>query len=116
MTTVELNGCAATPLGSYLKGIAVFRLVAEQADQQARAWWRNDALFLESSLDEDALIRFFLDSYSPTPILAPWNGGSGFYPKDSKAGIDAIAASDSPRFVEYRQSIATLRSLPEVER
>jgi CRISPR-associated protein Csx17 len=116
MTTVELNGCAATPLGSYLKGIAVFRLVAEQADQQARAWWRNDALFLESSLDEDALIRFFLDSYSPTPILAPWNGGSGFYPKDSKAGIDAIAASDSPRFVEYRQAIATLRSLPEVER
>jgi CRISPR-associated protein Csx17 len=92
----------------------VLRLVSEQADGEARGWWGADRFLLRSSLQEEQLLEFFLATYSPTPILAPWNGGSGFYPKDRKVGIDAIAESTDCRFTGYREAISFLRGLPEI--
>jgi CRISPR-associated protein Csx17 len=114
MPAIKLNGCAATPFGGYLKALGVFRLVSEQCDPEARGWWDGDVFAIESKLTEDALVAFFLDDYRPTPIVAPWNGGSGFYPKDNKEGIDAISASTGERFAEYREAIETCRAFPEV--
>jgi CRISPR-associated protein Csx17 len=114
MTSLWLFGCTAEPLGSYLKALAVLRLVAEQADPEARGWWDRACFCLESNLDEEALAAFFLKDYCPTPILAPWNGGSGFYPKDRKVGIEGISRSSDSRFALYREAIAFARSLPEI--
>lgn len=114
MPEVVLGGCTATPFGAYLKALGVFRLVAEQSDPNARAHWDGDTPVLSSTLDNQALLDFFLTSYRPTPILAPWNRGSGFYKKDRKIGIDAIAQSADPRFAEYRCAIESLRSLDAV--
>lgn len=115
MPEVVLSGCTATPFGAYLKALGVFRLVAEQADLNARSYWNGDTPVLLSTLDRDELLHFFLHRYSPTPILAPWNKGSGFYRKDRKIGIDAIAQSADSRFDEYRRCIDILRSLDEVK-
>ena len=93
MNVLRLGGCTLEPLGSYLKALSVLRLVSEQADGSARGWWDRGSFCLETELDEDRLVAFFLESYAPTPILSPWNGGSGFYPKDRKVGIQAIAGS-----------------------
>lgn len=41
---LKLRGCTPEPLGNYLKGLGVFRLIAEQADPQARAWWKDGFL------------------------------------------------------------------------
>jgi CRISPR-associated protein Csx17 len=116
MYELTLCGCTTRPLGSYLKSLAVLRLVSEQADPEARALWDIDTLQLRTTLSKDELAGFFLCRYNPTPILAPWNGASGFYEKDNKTGIDAIAASSDSRFKEYREAIALLRELPEVRR
>lgn len=107
----HLTGCSPTPLAHYLKGLGILRLVAEQTDPKARGWWRNEAFHLATTLDEEALQRFFLEEYRPTPIIAPWNGGSGFYPKDNKTGIDAIAQSVADRFAPYREAIEWGRSV-----
>src|SRR5262245_56285990 len=82
-----LDGCRPVPLAQYLKGLGILRLVAEQADPEARGAWRHDRFELHTRLDRQALESFFLQSYHPTPILAPWNGGSGFYPGDNKEAI-----------------------------
>ena len=76
---LELAGCRTEPMAGYLKALAVFRLVSEQSDPHARGWWRENTFCLESGLDESGLTQFFLDEYRPTPIVAPWNGGSGFW-------------------------------------
>lgn len=75
----DLNGCAPVPLAHYLKALGILRLVAEQADPQARGWWEGERFRLATALDEAALEDFFLDDYRPTPLLAPWNGASGFF-------------------------------------
>ena len=60
------------------------------------------------------LESFFNKEYSPTPIVAPWNGGSGFYLGDFVEGIEAIASSDQRRFAEYCYVISQIRSWPEI--
>lgn len=111
MTEIALGGCRPVPLAGYLKALGVFRLVAEQADRAARAVWRDDVLVLESALDRDGLVAFFLDAYVPSPVVAPWNGGSGFHPKDNKEGFDPVAASPHPRFAGLAAAIAVGRRL-----
>lgn len=106
----HLTGCSPTPLAHYLKGVGILRLVSEQKDPAARGWWRNESFHLATVLDEGALQRFFLEEYRPTPIIAPWNGGSGFYPKDNKNGIDAVARSVAERFAPFRSAIQWGRS------
>lgn len=106
MRAIAIGGASPEPLASYLKALGVLRLVAEQRDPAARAAWRGDVLTLLSSLDEAALLGFFLRDYAPTPLLTPWNGGSGFYPKDNKEGFDALRAAEAPRFSAYREAIA----------
>jgi CRISPR-associated protein Csx17 len=84
---LELRGCTSDPLGNYLKGLGVFRLIAEQADPQARTWWKDGVLVLHTKLSREELISFFLCGigesktpiYCPTPIFAPWGGRPGFY-------------------------------------
>lgn len=102
---LHLHGCTPTPLASYLKALAILRLVSEQKDAEARGWWEGEHFVLESVLDEEGLKEFFLTEYKPTPIIAPWNGGSGFYPNDNKDGISALEKSDELRFQNYLESI-----------
>lgn len=111
MPDVRLTGCTPTPLAHYLKALGVFRVISEQADSGARGCWRDDVFELHSSLDAEALTGFLLGHYAPTPLVAPWNGGSGYYANDTKTGIDAIAASTLPRLQAYAE---TIRSCQEI--
>lgn len=107
----RLTGCTPTPLASYLKALGILRLVAQQADPEARGMWREDVFHLVTSLDQAELLTFFAERYAPTPIVTPWNGGSGFYPKDKAArskGVDPLAASTHPRFALYRAVITSV--------
>jgi CRISPR-associated protein Csx17 len=111
--TLELRGCTPVPLAGYLKALGILRIVSQQADKTASGWWDRDVFHLRSKLDAVALTDFFLNGYSPTPLVAPWNGGSGFFPKDNKVAIDAISAGTSERFAPYRHLIATCRDVLE---
>ena len=110
---IRLQGCTATPLAGYLKALGVLRLISSPvnhangvaADAHARGWWENGHFHVATSLGADDLLRFFLEDYAPSAIIAPWNGGSGFYPKDNKEGIGPLAASESPRFRSIAQAI-----------
>lgn len=111
MPEVLLKGCSPEPLASYLKALAVLRLVAEQVDPDARGAWRPEGFLLVSKLDERELVEFFVERYVPTPILAPWNKESGFYPpKAKRRAVAAIAASSDSRFAAYRTAIDAARS------
>lgn len=133
---LALPGCTPEPLMSYLKALGVLRLLSEQKDPDAqgctdaRGWWKNDVFYVRSTLlfrdadtDEakrNAITRFFLDTYKPTPVVAPWNGGSGFYLKwDEKKGsfksrkasdsVSKIESSAALRLQPYREQISAIK-------
>ncbi len=111
---LALDGCAPKPLVSYLKALGVLRLVQSPssnatgcaADPDVRGSWEHERFVLHTRLDRDLVERFFLDEYAPSPIIAPWNGGSGFYLGDKKDGLAPLARSEvAPRFHAIRTCI-----------
>ena len=135
MPDLILSGCSPVPLAHYLKALGVLRIVGQQADTQATAAWHHDALVLHTRCNETDLIRFLVNEYRPTPILSPWNAGSGFYFQEEKSKqkdpvtgkklktgqrtqataatrvVDAISTSINPRLSAYRDSIFIARSV-----
>jgi CRISPR-associated protein Csx17 len=105
-----LGGCTPRPLASYLKALAVLRLVAEQADPNARGLWRDDTFHLVTTLDEQALVDFFLRRWEPTALVSPWNKGSGFFSAADK-GLTPLRTSTAPRFAPLRAGIEAAASL-----
>ncbi len=108
MNDVRLESCTPDPLMSYLKALGVFRLVAEQAEPDTRLSWHGGCACLYTKLTRNELETFFLAQYNPTPILAPWNGGSGFYGGGS-GPLDGIAESEVNRLSRYRDTIRRIR-------
>lgn len=113
MNIIELQGCSPSPLAHYLKAVGILRLVAEQVDSKARGFWRNEHFHLVTSLTKEEFESFFLDSYSPTPFMSPWNAASGFYRtwdvkkkcfRDSKNGraLTSLLSTSSPRFAKWK--------------
>ena len=80
----HLDGCAPTPLAHYLKALGILRLVAEQADPEARGWWDGDRFCLATTLGAKEIESFFLHDYQPTPMFNPWGGRSGYYDSNSE--------------------------------
>ncbi|MDY0269979.1 type I-G CRISPR-associated protein Cas8g1/Csx17 [Trichloromonas sp.] len=110
----ELSGCAPAPLAHYLKALGILRLVAEQADPQARGWWEGERFRLATVLGRDALERFFLEKYEPTPIFNPWGGRSGFYPgsseKSARLVLENIEQTSDLRFKVYKETVKVVRA------
>lgn len=120
MPDIPLYGCTPEPLINYLKALGILRLVAEQKDKNAKGRWKDGIFWLRSELDREGLVRFFLEKYKPTPILAPWNGGSGFYQKwDCKNKkfkerkvtnvLERISNSNLDRLKKYRETIELIK-------
>jgi CRISPR-associated protein Csx17 len=121
---VELPGCTPEPLMAYLKALGILRLVSEQKDKEARGWWKNGVFWLQSPLlfkdatteeaKQEALVKFFLETYQPTPMFSPWNGDGGFL-SDSGQAVDTIKAireSLHPRLKLIRDAFNEVEQIP----
>ena len=92
----ELTGLKPDALATYLAALGIIRLLAEQKDACARGFWRDEHFVLVTELDWQAVERFFLEDYRPTPILAPWNLESGFFSlKSPNDGADMDVVSEA---------------------
>lgn len=101
---VELTNCTPETLSGYLKALGVFRLFSEQVRQVRATWTVQKTFAIDANVSE--ILEFFLYEYKPTPVISPWNGSTGFYPKDNKATLEVFERSRTPRLEEYRKAIA----------
>jgi len=106
MTRHVLAGLRPEPLSSYLAGLGMIRLLGEQADPVATAAWSSGGLVIETTVDD--LAAWLANDYVPTPVLSPWNGGSGFGEKDKepKRRLAELQAHISPRLAPFHAAIA----------
>ncbi len=110
MNVHALRGCTPEPLASYLKALGVLRLVSEQVDPEARGFWRDECFHLLTTLGREELLDFFATKYQPSPIVSPWNKGSGFY-QARDPGVSPVEASVSDRFLPLRAGMRAAREL-----
>lgn len=105
MTTHELTGIRPVPLASYLAGLGLVRLLGEQVDPDATAAWQDNCLVINTTVDD--LASWLVDEYVPTPVLSPWNEGSGFGVKDVKPRdrLTRLSESPSPRLAPFREAL-----------
>src|SRR5690606_15161560 len=61
---VLLAGLRPQPLGSYLAGLGLIRVLAEQADPQLTAAWDDDGLILHTHVPDIA--AWLVEHYRPT--------------------------------------------------
>jgi CRISPR-associated protein Csx17 len=113
MNRIPLNGCTPDVLIHYLKALGILRLVGEQFDERVRGAWHGSAFIIESEKTADELGDFFLNKYHPTPIVAPWNGGGGFYAKKKSQSVfvDSLEAIKATRLDNYRVTIERAREI-----
>lgn len=102
---ITLSGCTPTPLANYLKALGVLRLLSAR-DPQVKGAWRGELFILRTALSRSDVENFFLNDYQPTPVMAPWNGGSGFFDKDNKIALQAVNAGKAARLKPYRESLS----------
>jgi CRISPR-associated protein Csx17 len=104
-TSRVLPGLRPEPLASYLAGLGLIRVLAEQADPDTAAAWADEGLVITTTVAD--LAAWLTERYEPTPVLSPWNNGSGFGPKDKepKRTLDAIRAHPSPRLQALREAM-----------
>lgn len=102
MTVHRLPGLRPVPLASYLAGLGLARVLAEQADPDLTCWWGADGLVLDTVVED--LPGWLARRYQPTPVLSPWNEGSGFGTKDKtpRQTLAALLAHANPRLDGYR--------------
>ena len=75
---IVLNGCSPAPVSSYLKALGIVKVLSRQADGSLTACWsEGDRFRIRTSLSPEEIAHFFLHDYSPSPLIDPWNGGSG---------------------------------------
>lgn len=139
MNEITLAGCTPTPLANYLKALGVLRLLSTK-HPETRGFWRGDRFTLNTSLDKQGITDFFLNDYEPTPIMAPWNAGSGFYYQERKSKevnpstgkkeklgvfdqeteatkvVGSIINSTSTRFATYRSALHQAKDLVRNEK
>jgi hypothetical protein len=120
---LRLRGCTPEPLGNYLKGLGVFRLIAEQADPLARAWWEDGFFRLRTKWSPEEVLDFFVQGiadkegpiYSPAPIFAPWGGRPGFYKdgnEQARQRLDRIRAlNPAGRFSIAQQTVEAIDAI-----
>lgn len=120
MNTIHLRGCRAEPLLSYLAGLGVIRLIAEQLNPDVSASWDGDHLvIIGEDLDDTNLVEFFAEDYRPTPLIAPWNGRGGYQDgkeRPSEKIVQRVEHSNSRRLEPYRNAIEAARDIWKVAR
>src|SRR2546430_8529285 len=107
MPVHRLTGLRPKPLASYLAGLGLVRVLGEQADPDLATWWTGDGLVVDASVPDIA--TWLVESYVPTPVLSPWNEGSGFGAKDvtPKQTLATLLSIADPRLDRYRDAAAT---------
>jgi CRISPR-associated protein Csx17 len=105
-----LAGCSPAPLAHYLKALGILRILSAQVDPAVRGAWRDGSFVLWTRLSLIELTNFFAHDYCPTPMVSPWNKGSGLMGDDDEA-VQALLATTADRFADYRRALQAARAI-----
>ncbi len=111
----RLPGLRPDNLSTYLASLGLMRVVATQGYMDAptdegkatpatSCWWEAGVFHLNSDVPD--LVDFLVRIYRPSPILSPWNGGSGYGEKDKnqRETLMRVVNSGEPRLAAFART------------
>lgn len=106
MNECILEGCAPSPMSSYLKSLGVFRIMAEQFEPDVQMCWKNERAILRTRMSPDMILKNIQDEYKPTPIVTPWS-----YNKFRKTVTVYNKFTENKRFEPYKITINAMSDI-----
>ncbi len=101
--TYKLSGIAYHPMGSYLAGIGLMRIINRHVDAEAKFYWQGTDFWIITNTPQLELVEKILANYEAIVIFSPWNNSSGI--KVNKTG--ELAYEDSIEKIINSQSWRT---------
>lgn len=85
-----------------LSALGLVRVIGEQADPAMRSWSDGFDLHVDTTVPD--LVTWLINDYVPTPVLSPWNEGSGYGVKDKqpRRSLLDLLQNDDPRYDDFR--------------
>jgi CRISPR-associated protein Csx17 len=77
MHEYRLGGVRVQPLGNYLAGLGLLRLVNRTVDPKAKGFWREGEFWLQTKIAQEDLVSHLIDAYTALHIINPWNKAAG---------------------------------------
>ena len=98
-----LPGLRPDSLMGYLAALGLGRVLT-LADPRSTTWWHEGVLIAETDCGD--LVDLLVRDYRPTPVVSPWNGGSGYGQKDQKQreAVASLAGTGSERLAAYART------------
>lgn len=95
---------AAQTLGDYLAALGLLRAL-QGLDAGAKLAWTGRGPVVMTRWP--SVTDYMLGRWAPTPVVSPWNGGSGFWGRDRQAARQWIETSREDRLADYREAFAS---------
>ena len=120
--TYQLSGISAQPMGAYLAGLGLMRIVERHVDRTAQFYWQRLDFFISTEIPQFELVDQLLASYEAMVAFNPWNKSSGIE-MNKKTGelsyvgsISQIANSQSWRTQAIRELLPEFKNLIDKSR
>lgn len=106
-----LPGISFHPLGSYLAGLGLLRLINRTIDPTAMAHWENTQFILSTEVAQDQLIPQLLQAYTAIHAFSPWHKPAAIVFSDQGHAEFAEGSIGSVVMHSPSPHVASLRSL-----
>jgi CRISPR-associated protein Csx17 len=111
----QLSGISDRPMGAYLAGLGLMRIIERHVDSTAQFYWRGLDFWIDTKVPQSELVDRILDNYEAMVAFNPWHKPSGIE-MNKKTGeltyvgsIAKIANSESWRTQAIRELLPELK-------
>jgi CRISPR-associated protein Csx17 len=115
--TYKLSGISDRPMGAYLAGLGLMRIIERHVDDTAQFYWQGLDFWIDTDVPESELVDRILATYEAMVAFNPWNKSSGIE-MNKKTGelsyvgsIAKIANSESWRTQAIRELLPEFKEL-----
>ena len=101
-----LEGCHLEHPVNYWKAIGLLKSISLQKDPSAKGFFTDHGFLLETKLNKEELLNFFVEEFIPNPIISP------FLQQRNNWLLDALIQEENSRLSLYRQAYEALKLIP----
>ncbi len=111
--TYRLAGIGDRPMGSYLAGLGLMRIIERHVDPKAEFYWQGLDFYIDTNVPESELVPRILADYEAIVAFNPWNKASGVEVNKKTGELSYVGAIAQINNSKSSRTAAIQELLPE---